>query len=128
MERSRTSVLGVIPLIKSKKADRNVALALQSHLDARSTFAEAYRSVRTALQFSTREGAPRQLVVTSTAAQEGKSTTALALAINFAQAGQSVLLIDADLRNPSVHAMLASTTGRLRTVGDMPARQPTNST
>ena len=107
MERiAHLPVLGVIPLIKAKKADRNVALALQSHLDARSTFAEAYRSVRTALQFSTREGAPRQLVVTSTAAQEGKSTTALALAINFAQAGQSVLLIDADLRNPSVHAML----------------------
>ena len=50
---------------------------LLSHLDARSTFAEAYRSVRTALQFSTREGAPRQIVVTSTTAKEGKSTTAV---------------------------------------------------
>jgi capsular exopolysaccharide synthesis family protein len=69
-------------------------------------FAEAYRSVRTALQFSTREGAPRQLVVTSTSAQEGKSTTALMLAINFAKAGHSVLLIDADLRNPSLQKLL----------------------
>ena len=77
-----------------------------SHLDARSTFAEAYRSVRTALQFSTREGAPRQIVVTSTTSKEGKSTSAVSLAINFAQAGQQVLLIDADLRNPSLHTLL----------------------
>ena len=107
MERvAHLPVLGVIPLVKPKKSEKDVPLALQSHLDARSTFAEAYRSVRTALQFSTREGAPRQIVVTSTAAQEGKSTTALALAINFAQTGQPVLLVDADLRNPSVHSML----------------------
>lgn len=107
MERvAHLPVLGVIPLVKPKKKERDVPLAMQSHLDARSTFAEAYRSVRTALQFSTREGAPRQLVVTSTAAQEGKSTTALALAINFAQTGLPTLLVDADLRNPSVHTML----------------------
>jgi capsular exopolysaccharide synthesis family protein len=107
MERiTHLPVLGVIPLIKAKKGQDVVALALTSHSDARSSFAEAYRSVRTALQFSTREGAPRQIVVTSTAAQEGKSTSALALAINFAQTGQSVLLIDADLRNPSLHKHL----------------------
>ena len=104
MERvTHLPVLGVIPLIKLKKGQDVAALALTSHLDARSSFAEAYRSVRTALQFSTREGAPRQIVVTSTTAQEGKSTSALALAINFAQTGRSVLLIDADLRNPSLH-------------------------
>jgi len=104
MERiTHLAVLGVIPLIKAKKGQDVAALALTSHSDARSSFAEAYRSVRTALQFSTREGAPRQIVVTSTTAQEGKSTSALALAINFAQTGRSVLLIDADLRNPSLH-------------------------
>jgi capsular exopolysaccharide synthesis family protein len=107
MERmTHLPALGVIPLIKAKKGQDIAALALLSHLDARSSFAEAYRSVRTALQFSTREGAPRQIVITSTTAQEGKSTTGLALAINFAQTGQSVLLIDADLRNPSVHKFL----------------------
>jgi len=125
MERiAHLPVLGVIPLTRVKKSERGVPLAMQSHLDARSTFAEAYRSVRTALQFSTREGAPRQLVVTSTAAQEGKSTTALALAINFAQAGQSTLLIDADLRNPSLHAMLGidNTRGLSNYLsGDIPA-------
>lgn len=107
MERaSHLPVLGVIPLIKPKRGQESAALALLSHLDARSAFAEAYRSVRTALQFATREGAPRQFVVTSTMAKEGKSTTALALAINFAQTGQSVLLIDADLRSPSIHSLV----------------------
>jgi len=125
MERiAHLPVLGVIPLVKTKKSDRDVPLALQAHMDARSTFAEAYRSVRTALQFSTREGAPRQLVVTSTGAAEGKSTTALALAINFAQIGHSTLLIDADLRNPSLHAMLGLDNSRGLSnylSGDIPA-------
>src|SRR5208283_3763755 len=100
------AVLGVIPMVKSKKGHGGSALPLLSHLDTRSAFAEAYRSVRTALQFSTREGVPKQIVVTSTTGQEGKSTSAVALAINFAQAGQKVLLIDADLRNPALHRLL----------------------
>jgi capsular exopolysaccharide synthesis family protein len=68
--------------------------------------AEAYRSLRTALQFSTAEGAPKTLLVTSSRPGEGKSTTALALARNFAQLGLRVLLIDGDLRNPSLHRSL----------------------
>ena len=125
MERiAHLPVLGVIPLLKPKRGQKNLVLALMSHLDARSAFAEAYRSVRTALQFATREGAPRQIVVTSTTAQEGKSTTALALAINFAQADQPVLLIDADLRNPSLHTMLSIDNSRGLSnylAGDLPA-------
>jgi polysaccharide biosynthesis transport protein len=103
-------ILGVIPLVKREKvkdkAKDVLPLALEGHKDMRSAFAEAYRSVRTALQFSTRDGAPRQFVVTSSSAGEGKSTTALSLAINFAQAGRTVLLIDADMRNPSLHRTL----------------------
>ncbi|HST45116.1 MAG TPA: CpsD/CapB family tyrosine-protein kinase, partial [Luteimonas sp.] len=71
--------------------------------DPRSAFSESYRSVRTALQFSTDNGVPKVLLVTSPSAAEGKSTTALTLARNFAQLGRSVLLIEADLRNPSLH-------------------------
>jgi polysaccharide biosynthesis transport protein len=91
------SVLGVVPKLKSpmKPAD-----ALE---DPRSAFAESYRSVRTALQFATDSGVPRCLLVTSASPSEGKSTTALTLARNFAQLGKRVLLIDADLRNPSLH-------------------------
>jgi succinoglycan biosynthesis transport protein ExoP len=105
-------VLGVIPMVKGNKGQSGTALPLLSHLEARSPFAEAYRSVRTALQFSTREGAPRQMVVTSTTGQEGKSTSAVALSINFAQNGQKVLLIDADLRNPILHKLLSIDNGR----------------
>ena len=94
------SVLGVIPLLK---APMTPTRALE---DPRSAFAEAYRSVRTALQFSTDTGVPRCLLVTSATPAEGKSTTALTLAKNFAQLGKRVLIIDADLRNPSLHRTL----------------------
>lgn len=94
------SVLGVIPLLK---APMTPTRALE---DPRSAFAEAYRSVRTALQFSTDSGVPRCLLVTSATPAEGKSTTALTLAKNFAQLGKRVLIIDGDLRNPSLHRTL----------------------
>jgi len=96
-------LLGLIPKVK-KKAGESVALV--AHHEPRSQFAEAYRSMRTALQFSTTEGAPERLMVTSCGQGEAKSTTALALAINFAQLGRQVLLIDADMRNPSLHKTL----------------------
>lgn len=98
-------LLGIIPAVKRSKREAG-ELALLAVDDPRGAFAEAYRSMRTALQFSTSEGAPRRLLVTSSVAGEGKSTTALALAINFAQLGRRVLLIDADMRNPSLHKSL----------------------
>ena len=107
MERlTQLPVLGIIPLVKPRKGQEAPLLAMMAHEEARSSFAEAYRSVRTALQFSTRAGAPRQLMVTSTSAHEGKTTTALSLAINFAQTGKLTLLVDADLRNPTLHKFL----------------------
>ncbi len=95
----RMAVLGIIPHLKKQ----SVADALA---DPRSAFAEAYRSVRTALQFSTDHGVPKVLLVTSASASEGKSTTATTLARNFAQLGKRVLLIEADLRNPSLHRLM----------------------
>ena len=98
-------LMGVIPKLRTKRSSSR-PIAMEVHDDPRSALAEAYRSVRTALQFSTADGAPKRLVVTSTTRNEGKSTTSLALAINFAQMGQRVLLIDADMRNPTVHKLL----------------------
>ena len=88
-------VLGIIPRL-AKQSPRE-ALG-----DPRSAFSESYRSVRTALQFSTDRGVPKVLLITSPAASEGKSTSALTLAQNFAQLGKRVLLIEGDLRNPSL--------------------------
>lgn len=99
-QKLRLAVLGIIPKLGPKQNLQEVAI------DPRSAFSEAYRSVRTALQFSTDHGVPRTLLVTSAGPGEGKSTTALALARNFAQLGKRVLLIEADLRNPSLHRTL----------------------
>jgi len=93
------AVLGVIPRLQRGSP-------LEALKDPRSPFSESYRSVRTALQFSTEAGVPRTLFVTSSAPGEGKSTTALTLALHFAQLGKRVLLIDADLRNPTIHQAL----------------------
>lgn len=80
---------------------------LDALADPRSPFTEAYSSARTSLQFSTNEGLPNSLLVTSGRPSEGKSTTALALARSFAHLGLRVLLVDSDLRNPSLHRLLS---------------------
>ena len=96
-------VLGLLPNIKNQSSDQ---LALLGHLEPRSPLAEAIRSLRTSLKFSTRYGAPRVTFITSSSPSEGKSTIALNLATAYAQVGSKVLLIDADLRNPSLHQRL----------------------
>jgi capsular exopolysaccharide synthesis family protein len=100
------AVLGFVPRLKGKEATRLVQVAMAPHEDPNSAISEAYRSVRTSLQFSTPQGAPRRLAVTSSSQGEGKSTTAVSLAINFAEMGKPVLIIDADLRAPTLHKIL----------------------
>ncbi len=92
-----------LPLIGSvPKLDAGIT-PLIALADVRSAFSEAYYSIRTALQFSTPDGVPSSLVITSSRPSEGKSSTSLAIAQNFARLGMRVLLIDGDLRNPSMH-------------------------
>lgn len=77
---------------------------LEDLQDPSSGISEAYSAVVASLRFSTDQGVPRTLLVTSTRAAEGKSASALALAQNFARRGSSVLLIDADMRKPTFKA------------------------
>jgi succinoglycan biosynthesis transport protein ExoP len=95
-------VLGTVPLLE-KGVQPMEALA-----DLRSPFSEAYHSIRSNLAFSTNDGAPRVLAITSARPEEGKSTTSFALAQGFARAGLRVLLVDLDLRNPSQHKVLGA--------------------
>ena len=104
-EKLGLAVLGITPLYRAPGEQKTALTEVMG--DTTSPLSEAYRSLRTAIQFSTSEGAPRSLLVTSARPGEGKSTTAVCLALNFAQLGMRVLLIDADMRNPSVHHMLS---------------------
>ncbi|MCD4526677.1 polysaccharide biosynthesis tyrosine autokinase [Nocardioides sp. cx-173] len=75
-------------------------------LDWRSSSAERYRTIRTALKFATVDRELRHFAVTSSAAGEGKTTVACNLAISWAQSGASVCLVEADLRRPGVSRFL----------------------
>lgn len=69
----------------------------------RSPIAEAYRILRTNLEFSNLDKSLRTILVTSASAEEGKSTTLANLAVTIAQSGKRVVLVDADLRRPTQH-------------------------
>lgn len=91
------SMIGVVPILAT---DQTPGGELQK---VRSDMSEAYYALRAALELSTPSGAPHSLMVTSSGASEGKSTTSYALARGFAQIGRRVALIDADMRKPAQH-------------------------
>ena len=95
------AVLGATPKVKaSSRSDTLSTLA-----DPASMLSESYFSIRAALDYSTPHGRPKTILVTSSASGEGKSTTALALALDYARIGLRTVLIDADLRRPNVHRL-----------------------
>ena len=103
-ERLGLPLLGAIPRITDE--DPIEALA-----NPRSSLVEAYLSVQANLELSTAHGAPRSLAVISTRPREGKSTTTIALAQSLARARRRVVLIDADLRSPSIHRTFGLSNG-----------------
>jgi tyrosine-protein kinase Etk/Wzc len=111
----RIPVLGLIPSIHSegnRKRKKNgqdeiskIASTLVTKYTPRSPISEAYRAIRTNIQFSKIDSSMRSIVVTSAAPSEGKSTTVANLAFTTALAGTKTLLIDADLRRPVIHSL-----------------------
>jgi len=96
----RLPFLGYIPNIKTNSV---LERDLQAHLHPQSNAAEGFRTLRAAIALSPRSDKYRVVAVTSTIPAEGKSLVASNLAIVMAQTGLKTLLVDADLRRPSVH-------------------------
>ncbi len=92
-------LLGVVP--KALRGDAGDELA-----DSNSAMAESYMALRGAMLYATPEGLPPAFSVTSAEETEGKTTTSMALAQGLARMGKSVVLVDADLRRPSIHKRL----------------------
>jgi capsular exopolysaccharide synthesis family protein len=92
----QSPVLGVIP--------QNVGYLVDEGLE--SPHAEAYRVLRTNILFSRKDEKLNTVVVVSAGAGEGKSITVVNLATVFAQAGQRILVVDSDLRRPTLHKLL----------------------
>ncbi len=99
------SLLGVVP--RSHEGEPEEALS-----DPKSPISESYNSLRGALLYSTTEGLPHIMLVTSAQASEGKTTSAFAIASGFARMGKKAVLIDADLRRPSLHRRIGNDNAR----------------
>ncbi|MFC5446793.1 CpsD/CapB family tyrosine-protein kinase [Paenibacillus aestuarii] len=81
--------------------------ALITEVNPKSPISEAYRALRTNIQFSSVDDPVKVIVVTSAQPEEGKSTTISNLAVTYAAEGKKVLLLDADLRKPTLHRYLS---------------------
>ncbi len=103
-------VLGVIPFWESEEGGRSGPRLgrradLVTHFDPKSLAAEAFRSLRTNLQFVSLDRKGKSFLITSSFVQEGKTSNVVNLSLSMAQAGDKVLLIEGDLRKPLIHKM-----------------------
>lgn len=101
-----------LPLLGGVSFDEDVSkFPLLTQTSHQSPRAEAFRQIRTNLQFANVNSSSRTVLVTSSLPGEGKSTTAVNMAIALAQSGQRVILIDADLRRPTIAGFLGLENG-----------------
>jgi capsular exopolysaccharide synthesis family protein len=116
---------------KAKKPTTETRRKLVTAIDPKSPISEQYRTVRTSIQFSSVDEDIQTIMVTSAGPGEGKSTTAANLAVTFAQQEKKVLIVDADLRKPTMHYTFNQTnTFGLTTVlaGQIPLNEAVNPT
>ena len=98
---------------KTPKRKKSAAvMAFLGNYPANSRFAEAFRTLRTNVQFSFLDKEFRAILVTSAGQAEGKTTTVMNLAYTMAKGGKSVLMVDADLRKPTLSNIVASKNSR----------------
>lgn len=100
-ERFGVPVLGVVSLMKDK--EKSAEMMMMS--DVHSAFSEEFKTIRTAVQLSSYDSPPRCILISSTSPQDGKTTSAVNLAVAMSQTGKKVLLMDADMRRPSIHGL-----------------------
>ncbi len=102
----RQTQLPVLSVIPETPAPAPSVLAIMVLRKTRSAIAEAFRTLRTALRFELPSTDSQVLLITSSTANEGKTTITCNLACTYAHAGHRVLIIDCDLRNPTTHKLL----------------------
>jgi len=103
-ERFQIPILGIVPIVKM--ADNPIEKIYNT--DPRNPLSEALRTTKVSIQLSGAGEHSQSLLITSSLPGEGKTTLALNLALAFADSGEKVVLIDADLRKPRIHSLFPS--------------------
>ncbi len=104
-DRFHIPILGVAPLVKLEATDPPVEKAFLG--DPRSALCEAIRTTKVSIQLARGDAHTRSFLFTSTTQGEGKTTLAVNMAMAFAQAGERVVIMDADLRRPRIHKLFS---------------------